>query len=292
MTIKKYSLFEKIRILIWSSRPVSWINTAFPYIACYLFINRDINLEFWLTAIYFLIPYNMLIYVINDIYDYESDIANPRKGGVEGAVLDKSLHNFMFISAIFINIPFILLMFANGTLGSNILLIFIVFNALAYSVKGLRFKEIPFLDSISSSLHFVLPLVYVFVLYSFNTSNIVYVLAFVFWGMASHAFGAVQDIIPDRKAKLKSIATFLGAKQTVRFSLLLYVLSSILLLFKGWPEIIISISGLLYILIVIPYVNLADKDSARSNAGWRWFMKVNQFVGFLLTIILILYLNK
>lgn len=292
MTIKKYSLFEKIRILIWSSRPVSWINTAFPYIACYLFINRDINLEFWLTAIYFLIPYNMLIYVINDIYDYESDIANPRKGGVEGAVLDNSLHNFMFIYAIFINIPFILLMFANGTLGSNILLIFIVFNALAYSVKGLRFKEIPFLDSISSSLHFVLPLVYVFVLYSFNTSNIVYVLAFVFWGMASHAFGAVQDIIPDRKAKLKSIATFLGAKQTVRFSLLLYVLSSILLLFKGWPEIIISISGLLYILIVIPYVNLADKDSARSNAGWRWFMKVNQFVGFLITIILILYLNK
>lgn len=292
MTTKKYNLFEKIRILIWSSRPVSWINTAFPYVAGHLFLNQNINFVFWITAIYFLIPYNMLIYVINDIYDYESDIANPRKGGVEGAVLDKTLHSFMFKSTVIINIPFIVLLLFNGNLSSNLILIFTVFNAIAYSIKGLRFKEMPFLDSISSSLHFVLPLVYALFLNSFNSINITYVLAFFFWGMASHAFGAVQDIIPDRKAKLKSIATYLGASKTVRLSVFLYTLSIVLLALKGWPEYMVAISGLLYLYILLPFINLSDKDSGKSNSGWRMFMKINQFVGFLITIILILYLYK
>ncbi len=38
----------------------------------------------WAT-LYFLGPYNLLVYGVNDAYDYESDLRNPRKASLEGA---------------------------------------------------------------------------------------------------------------------------------------------------------------------------------------------------------------
>ncbi|NDD26505.1 MAG: prenyltransferase, partial [Actinobacteria bacterium] len=78
--------------LFWSSRPVSWINTAFPFGATYFFITHQVDLTLVIGTIFFLIPYNLLMYGINDVFDYESDLRNPRKGGIEGALLDKKYH--------------------------------------------------------------------------------------------------------------------------------------------------------------------------------------------------------
>ena len=74
-----------------ASRPISWVNTAFPFGAAYL-IAGGFDLVFWLGVVFFLIPYNIAMYGMNDVFDYESDIVNPRKGGVEGAVLPKTMH--------------------------------------------------------------------------------------------------------------------------------------------------------------------------------------------------------
>ena len=64
-------------------------------------------------------------------------------------------------------------------------------------MKGLRFKEKPFLDSVTSSTHFVSPAVYGLVLAGaeFTTALWLILAAFFLWGIASHAFGAVQDVI-------------------------------------------------------------------------------------------------
>ncbi len=283
---------KNIKTLFWSSRPVSWINTAFPFLAGYFFVNGPVSslspAVFWVSVLYFLIPYNILIYVVNDAYDYESDMLNPRKGGVEGAVLAKELHPYMLKATAISNIPFLVYMGLNGSLTSNIVLLLCVINAAAYSVPGLRFKERPLADSISSSLHFVGPLIFAFSVLGWKASYLPYVLAFFFWGMASHAFGAVQDINPDRQAKLKSIATHFGAKFTVRLSLSLYLAAVVITAIQGWPEIVVALCGLLYPVIVWPYINLTDKTSAKSNNGWRHFMKLNQILGFSITIILIL----
>ena len=83
---------KTIWALIQSSRPISWINTAFPFAATYVFFTDRIDLTLVIGTLFFLIPYNLLMYGINDVFDYESDLHNPRKGGIEGAVLDKSLH--------------------------------------------------------------------------------------------------------------------------------------------------------------------------------------------------------
>ncbi len=72
-----------LRGILAASRPISWVNTAFPYGLAYLLVGNGLDWLFWVGVIFFLIPYNIAMYGINDVFDYESDILNPRKGGVE-----------------------------------------------------------------------------------------------------------------------------------------------------------------------------------------------------------------
>ncbi len=283
---------NKLRALLWSSRPVSWINTAFPFVAGYLATQGlHTTWVFWVAAFYFLIPYNILIYTVNDVYDYESDMLNPRKGGVEGAILPKTLHPFLLRSVVACNIPFLVAIAFGVPLYSGLLLALIVFDALAYSIPLTRFKEKPVVDSISSSFHFVSPLLFALSLTTWHSSYLPIVGAFFLWGMASHAFGAVQDIVPDRKANIHSIATYFGAKKTARLCASLYGLAIILAATTGLPGVIVGIASLPYLAITLPYINLTDKKSATANRGWRHFMKINQFVGFVVTVLLILSLR-
>src|ERR1044072_1275543 len=88
-----------MRTLLLSSRPLSWINTAFPFAAAYLVTTGRVDAAFVIGTLFFLVPYNLLMYGINDVFDYASDLANPRKGGAEGAVLDRRLHRVTLIAS-------------------------------------------------------------------------------------------------------------------------------------------------------------------------------------------------
>ncbi len=66
-----------VRELFVSSRPVSWINTAFPFAAAYLLTTRQIDAPLIVGIIFFLVPYNLAMYGVNDVFDYESDLRNP-----------------------------------------------------------------------------------------------------------------------------------------------------------------------------------------------------------------------
>ena len=106
--------------------------------------------------------------------------------------------------------------------------------------------------------------------------------------MASHAFGAIQDIIPDRAGHLSSIATVLGARKTVWFSLVLYIAAIIIMLTQGIAGMIVGVAGLVYPLILLPYLRVNDHTSAQTNKAWRQFIWLNLFTGFVVTIVLII----
>tara|TARA_B100001245_G_scaffold84100_1_gene60647 strand:+ start:4269 stop:5129 length:861 start_codon:yes stop_codon:yes gene_type:complete len=274
--------------LLLISRPISWPNTAYPFAAAFLVTGGSFGITFWIATIYFLIPYNLLMYGVNDVFDYESDIRNPRKGGLEGAKEKRAFHPIILWSATLTNAPFIIYLLITGTFVSNLLFIGLIFFVLAYSIAGLRFKEIPVLDSITSSIHFVGPMVYAFTLTGLDYPYIPYVVAFFLWGAASHAFGAIQDIIPDRQGKLSSVATVLGARPTVRIVFLLYITASTILVTQGWPAALIGVAGLVYAGNVVPYLHITDAKSATANRGWRRFIWLNLFTGFVITMVLIL----
>jgi len=284
------SLRRDIAQIILSSRPVSWINTAFPFAAAYLLSTREVDLTLIIGTLYFLVPYNLAMYGINDVFDYASDLANPRKGGIEGALLAPRIHRATLWSAAITNIPFLAYLVIVGNPASWVWLAVSVFAVIAYSARGLRFKERPFLDSTTSSLHFVTPAIVGLTLAdAMITSTVALVLvAFFLWGMAAHAFGAVQDIGPDREGGIGSIATVIGARATVRLSLALWTLAGIAMLFTAWPGPLGALLAVPYIVNAAPWWTVTDESSPGTNRAWRRFITLNYFAGFLATMILIL----
>jgi 4-hydroxybenzoate polyprenyltransferase len=278
-----------LRALFISSRPLSWINTAFPFAAAYLLTTRHIDAVLIVGTIFFLVPYNLAMYGINDVFDYESDLRNPRKGGVEGAVLERRMHRPTIIAVLVTTIPFVVYFVLVGSPLSWLVLAVSLFAVVAYSVRGLRFKERPFLDSITSSTHFVSPAVYGLVLASAVFTPQLWLLlgAFFLWGVASHAFGAVQDVIADREGGIASIATVIGAKATVRVAVIAYLLAGVLLLFVGWPGALAAVLALPYAISCAPWWNVTDAASESANRGWKRFLWLNYATGFVVTMLMI-----
>jgi 4-hydroxybenzoate polyprenyltransferase len=276
--------------LIQSSRPISWINTAFPFAATYVFFTDRIDLTLVIGTLFFLIPYNLLMYGINDVFDYESDLRNPRKGGIEGALLDKSLHKLTIWVSALSCVPFVAYLVWVGNAWASLALAFALFTVLAYSVKGLRFKEKPFLDSITSASHFVNPMIFAALLVGENLAQPVLwqaLIAFTFWGMASHAFGAVQDVRADREGGIASIATVIGARATTRFAFLLYLAAGLLMASAGMPAAAAAIAAVPYLAILLPFLSITDETCETANQGWRRFIWLNFFAGAIVTQLLI-----
>ena len=273
-----------------ASRPVSWINTAYPFAAAMLLTTREIDWVLIIGTFYFLIPYNLAMYGINDVFDYESDLKNPRKGGIEGALLQPHLHRPMLWLAAITNIPFLLVLAFAGGPAAWISLAVSAFAVVAYSVAGLRFKERPVLDSLTSSTHFVSPAVVGLALAGADVTPglLILLAAFFLWGMAAHAFGAVQDIEPDRQAGIGSIATVIGARRTVRLAVGLWLVAGLAMLGTPWPGPLAAIIAVPYIVNCAPYWNVTDTTAARTNVAWRRFIWLNYGSGFLVTLIFIL----
>ena len=278
-----------LRALFASSRPISWVNTAYPFAAAYVLTTGRIDAALVIGTLYFLVPYNLAMYGINDVFDYESDLRNPRKGGVEGAVLAKNLHRTTLIGVVVTNVPFLIALVALGGPASWLVLAISVFPVIAYSAPKLRFKERPFLDSLTSSTHFVSPAVYGLALAGASATGglVALLVAYFIWGIASHAFGAVQDVVADRAGGIGSVATVIGARATARFAFVAYLIAGALLLLTPWPGPLASLFGVLYALNVAPFLAISDADAERANVGWRRFLLLNYLTGFLVTMLFI-----
>jgi 4-hydroxybenzoate polyprenyltransferase len=277
-------MFETIKKLFWVSRPVSWINTAYPFAVAYYLVTRSFDATFFLGTLFFLIPYNLLMYGINDVFDYESDLRNPRKGGIEGALLEPRYHRLTVIAAVASSVPFILYLTAAGTSASTGWLYLFVFTVIAYSAKGLRFKEKPFLDSLTSSSHFVGPMIFGLSIAGANLSEpnlLMFIAAFSLWGIASHAFGAVQDVKADREGGISSIATAIGARATTRFAWLAYFAAALLVAFSVQPWLLMA--AMPYLMVVGRFWNITDETCESANKGWKQFIWLNYFAGAVVT---------
>lgn len=279
------------RYLLLVSRPLSWINTAFPFAAAYLLTTGRIDLRLILGTLFFLIPYNLAMYGINDVFDFESDLTNPRKGGAQGAILPRERHRAILIASAVSTVPFLIVLIIVGNPWSWLVLALSMFAVVAYSAPLLRFKERPVLDSMTSSFHFVSPAIYGIALAAASPTwqLVAFFVAFYLWGMASHAFGAVQDVVPDRAAGIHSVATVIGAGATVRLAITLWVLAGLLMLLTAWPGPLAALLAVPYIVAAAPFWSVSDDQSASATRGWKKFLSINYVVGFLATMLLIGY---
>ncbi len=275
-----------LRGVLSASRPISWVNTAFPFGLAYLLASGGLDWLFWVGVVFFLIPYNIAMYGINDVFDYESDIRNPRKGGVEGAVLPRSMHAPLLWASVLSTTPFLVVLYVVGTWNSALWLTVSMAAVVAYSAPLLRFKERPVLDSVTSSTHFVTPAIVGATIIADEVPAYFWFAAgaFFLWGMASHALGAVQDVRADREGGLSSIATAFGARATTRLAAAAYLGAALLVFALPAPAWIVGLAGLGYVANTLRFWNITDLTCEDVNRAWRVFLWLNYLVGAILTI--------
>lgn len=269
------------------ARPYSWPNTVLPFLACGVAAGRP-TVALGLGALYFLAPYNLLLYGVNDVFDYESDRRNPRKGGaVEGAVVAPGRRRHLWTAIAATNLPLLAALALLGGPAAAGVLALTVLAALAYSAPPLRTKETPGLDSLTSSLHFVLPAICGGLLAGAALDRLPwrYLAAFLVWGAASQALGAIQDVAADRAAGIGSVAVSLGARATAAAALVLYVAAVLLVASGGGLAVAAAVA-------LLPYPLLAGSvlfgDAARqARRAWRGFLGMNMLSGFLVTQVLL-----
>jgi 4-hydroxybenzoate polyprenyltransferase len=203
---------------------VLWINTVGPatvgmWLSGTLWAWGVLALLLWLT-----LPFNLLIYGTNDVFDRETDAANPRKGSLEGAKISSEEVRPIVFAVLVTNLPF--LAYFGITYPPSALLWMVLYALLflGYSVPPVRFKARPYLDSASNAAY-AFPLVFTPLALG---AGVVWPAAagLMAWSAAKHTFDAVQDIEEDRRAGIQTTAVRLGSGGVVLWSGGLWLVSS------------------------------------------------------------------
>lgn len=160
---------------------------------------------------------------MNDVYDYETDLRNPRKiaEGLEGGILQPVFHKDVLLAAwfsTFLILGVSILSRHPQNITANAAIVFLGWQ---YSSAPLRLKEVPVLDSISNGL-----IVFIgwFAGFSFSGGSISnapakgYMLSLCTTGI--HALGAIVDVESDVAAGQQTIAVALGKRQTAALAAL------------------------------------------------------------------------
>ena len=237
------------RFLVKVSRYRFWFYTFGPYIigvvAAADRLHANVNWWTLIYGLYFLFPANLLIYGVNDIFDYETDVLNSKKQGYEPLV-SKDKHRELWFAVAMTNIPFILLSLFLGMAAIPMLgfLLFSIF----YSAKPVRAKGVPFLDSAFNILY-VFPGIFGYVLHSGEMPPAILIAAAACWTAAMHAYSAVPDIDADSNAGVSTIATVLGKKVTLVICTFLYTISPALAF--NWLGYFAVILGLIYVSLML-----------------------------------------
>jgi 4-hydroxybenzoate polyprenyltransferase len=205
-----------IRRLLHISRPVLWINTVGPATVG-MWLTGDLwRWDFLPIVLWLTLPFNLLIYGINDVFDQETDAKNPRKGTLEGARIRPEEAGYIWRGVVLANAPFVTYFVVS--LPSPAVLWITVYALLfaGYSVPPARFKSRPYLDSLSNAAY-AFPLV--FTPLALSASPVwPAAVGLMAWSAAKHTFDAVQDVDEDRRVGIQTTAVRLGPRGVVLWS--------------------------------------------------------------------------
>ncbi len=228
-----------------------------------------------LFGFFFLFPANLFIYGINDIYDYETDILNPKKQSYEDT-LPKDIHRSVYYTALLSVFPFVVLSFFVHIYATIALFLFLFF-AYFYSAPPIRAKSRPGWDSFFSGAHYTVTGAFGYYLVSSAPAHgLVFLglLAGLLYTLAMHAYSAIPDITADTQAGIRTVATFFGSKKTIALAYLCYGISGLIF---GY---LVSWIGIVLVLpyYVLLYASLGKQDESLLPI-YTYFPYVNAVTG-------------
>lgn len=264
--------------LFWLSRPRFWFYLAGPLIVGVVYAaSTPADVLHPLTIalfLYFLLPANVFLYGVNDIFDADIDTENPKKaadgrevryGGdrvVSGVVGASAILGLLFV-------PWIPFEAAGALVGFLAL-------GLAYSAPPVRFKTTPLLDSLSNGLY-ILPALVGYGAVSGGLPPLPAIIGGWLWAMAMHTFSAIPDIEPDRTAGIRTTATVLGERRALWYCGCCWAFATVAM--GVVHPAFVAIFGM-YPVVVL---GVAAFDISIDQAYW-WFPALNTVAGALLTI--------
>jgi lycopene elongase/hydratase (dihydrobisanhydrobacterioruberin-forming) len=261
------------------SRPRFWIYLLGPYLvgfaAAASSLNEALYLQSALFGLYFLFPANLLVYGINDIFDYDTDKLNPKKDNYE-TLVSPQRRSRLSLAIFLFNLPFLLILPFLGPDAAIAMTAFYFFS-IFYSAPPIRAKTKPLLDSIFNVLY-ILPGIFAYTLLSGEFPSLMVILAAWLWAMAMHAFSAVPDIASDKEAGISTIATLLGKEGTTVLCAVLFLLAAVFA--DSSLGIVSVILGVLYISLMMVALTMRSTEGVFSV--YRWFPLVNTLAGFVI----------
>ncbi len=269
------------------SRPRFWVYEAGTFAIGVMLALRPLDYPLLqvtplmlLFLFYFIFPANLLIYGINDIYDYETDRLNPKKTEYEALVLPHEHRPLLQWIAV-ATFPFLLLLIYASHAAVLAFAVFL-FCAIFYSAWPIRAKVRPVLDTIFSAGHYVATGVFGYYLAGGAEVDWLIVLAGMFWSMAMHAYSAVPDIEADKTSGIATVATLLGEKATLWFCLVLYVAAAAL----AWTYLgaLAVVLGLIYAGLVI--ASILARSPEELFRYYTYFPALNLAAGFFIFLTL------
>jgi 4-hydroxybenzoate polyprenyltransferase len=222
---------------------VLWINTVGTtvvamWLAGFLWTWEIVPFLLWVT-----LPFNLLIYGINDIFDQETDADNDRKGGYGGAKIKPSEVKMIGWAVVILNAPFLVYFAVTIPLAAFAWVLAYTFSFWQYSARPLRFKGRPIWDSISNA-DYAFPLA--FVPLALGVEPIwPAVIGLMTWSMAKHVYDAIQDIDEDAAAGITTTAVKFGVRGSLVWSGSWWIVSTAAFALVNIPVAIVSgvISG-------------------------------------------------
>jgi 4-hydroxybenzoate polyprenyltransferase len=265
-----------VRYLLTLSRPRFWLYLAGPVIVGVAAAARTPGELFAPLAVaffaYFLVPANLFLYGVNDVFDADVDAENPKKEGREARWQgDRTVVATILVS---------------GALGFGLTAVTpavawpylagFFFLAVEYSAPPLRFKTTPFLDSLSNGLY-ILPGAAAFATLTGSHPPLGALVGAWLWTMGMHTFSAIPDIEPDREAGIATTATVLGEERTYAYCGAAWLAAAV-----AFAVVDARISLLLLAYPVVVFA-LYWSDVPTDRAYW-WYPALNTLVGMVLTM--------
>ncbi len=265
------------RRLMTTSRPRFWVYLAGPVLVGVAY-GADVPSDLFTLPVlvlfaYFLVPANLYLYGVNDIFDARIDRLNPKKSGDRERRYDGD-PRIRWTTA------------GAGLLGIAILpflpresvpwvLVFLVL-ATAYSVPPVRLKTTPLVDSVSNGLY-ILPGIAAYVALTGVLPPLPILVGAWLWTMAMHTFSAIPDIDPDRRAGIRTTATVLGARGTL-------VYCGACWLAAAFGFAIVDVRGGALLSLYPALVLLIGVRSISIERAYWWYPLINGTVGAVLTL--------
>ena len=238
MTHYRWYIWAVTLRLFHIARPVLWINTVGPATVG-MWLSGDLwRWDFLPILLWLTLPFNLLIYGVNDIFDQETDAKNPRKGTLEGARIGSEEVRPIASGVLLTNLPFLLYFVFFLPLGATLWMLLYALLFVGYSVPPARFKTRPYLDSLSNAAY-AFPLVFTPLALS---APVVWpaALGLMAWSAAKHTFDAVQDVDEDRRVGIETTAVRLGPRGVVLWSGFFWALATLCFALVNVPVALVN----------------------------------------------------